>query len=54
MITKFDKRIHLKDLTQMRLIKQVLVISLRLDHVRNYIIISPLPECLWSPNMARW
>ena len=29
MITKFGKQVHLQDLTQMRLIKQVLVTSLR-------------------------
>ena len=33
MITKFAKQVHLQDLTQMRLIKQVLVTSLRQDHV---------------------
>ena len=32
-ITKFDKQVHLQDLAQMRLIKQVLVKSLRQDHV---------------------
>ena len=31
--TKFDKQVHLQDLTQLRLIKQVLVTSLRQDHV---------------------
>ena len=35
MITKFDKQVHLLDLTEMRLIKQVLVTSLRQDHVTN-------------------
>ena len=35
MITKFGKQIHLQDLTQMRPIKQVLVMSLRQDHVTN-------------------
>ena len=35
MITKFGKQVHLQDLTQMRLIKQVLVTSLRQDHVTN-------------------
>ena len=34
-ITKFDKQVHLQDLAQMRLIKQVLVKSLRQDHVTN-------------------
>ena len=32
-ITKFDKQVHLQDLAQMRLIKQVLVKSLSQDHV---------------------
>ena len=32
MTTKFGKQIHLQDLTQMRLIKQVLVTSSRQDH----------------------
>ena len=31
--TTFDKQVHLQDLTQLRLIKQVLVTSLRQDHV---------------------
>ena len=35
MITKFDKQVHLQDLTQIRLIKQVPVTSLREDHLRN-------------------
>ena len=35
MITKCDKQVHLQDLTQMRLIKQVLVTSLSRDHVTN-------------------
>ena len=35
MITKFGKKVHLHDLTQMRLINQVLVTSLRQDHVTN-------------------
>ena len=33
MITRFANQVHLQDLTQMRLIKQVLVTSLRQDHV---------------------
>ena len=33
MTTKFDKQVYLQDLPQMRLIKQVLVTSLRQDHV---------------------
>ena len=33
MTTKFEKQVHLQDLTQLRLIKQVLVTSLRQDHV---------------------
>ena len=32
MNTKFDKQVYLQDLPQMRLIKQVLVTSLRQDH----------------------
>ena len=35
MNTKFSKQVHLLDLTQMRLIKQVLVTLLRQDHVTN-------------------
>ena len=35
MVTKFGKQVHLQDLTQMRLIKQVLVMSLRQDNVAN-------------------
>ena len=35
MITKFDKQVHLQDLTHMRLIKQVLVGSLRQDRVTD-------------------
>ena len=35
MITKFDKQVQLQNLTQMRLIKQVLTTSLRHDHVMN-------------------
>ena len=36
LITKFGNQVHLQDLTQMRLIKQVLMImSLRQDHVTN-------------------
>ena len=34
-IIKLGKQVHLKDLTQIRLIKQVLVTSLRQDHVTN-------------------
>ena len=34
-ITKFGKQVHLQDLTQIRLIKQVLVTLLRQDHVTN-------------------
>ena len=91
MITKFHKQVHLQDLTQLRLIKQLLVTSLRQDHVTNgkhrpsttrvpmatklgrmitYLdgllpikshdplitcsckIISPIPQCLWPPNLA--
>ena len=33
--TKFGKQVHLQDLTQMRLIKQVLMMSLHQDHVTN-------------------
>ena len=36
MINKFGKQVHLQDLTQMKLIKQALVTSLRQDHLRNY------------------
>ena len=35
MIIKFGKQIHLHDLTQMRLITQMLVASLRQNHVIN-------------------
>ena len=35
MITKFGKQVHLQDLGQMGLIKQVLVMSSRQDHVTN-------------------
>ena len=35
MTTKFGKQVHLQDLTQMRLIKQVLLTSLHQDHVTN-------------------
>ena len=34
-ITNFDKQVHPQDLAQMKLIKQVLVKSLRQDHVTN-------------------
>ena len=33
MSTKFGKQVHLEKLTQMRLLKQVMVTSLRQDHV---------------------
>ena len=35
MITKFDKQVHLQNLTQIRLIKRVLVTSICQDHVKN-------------------
>ena len=35
MITKFDKEVHLQNLTQIRLIKRVLVTSICQDHVKN-------------------
>ena len=35
MATKFGKHIHLEELTQMRLIKEVLVISSHQDHMTN-------------------
>ena len=35
MATKFGKQVHLQDLTQIKLIKQVLVTSSRQDHVAN-------------------
>ena len=35
MTTKFGRQVPLQDLTQMRLIKQVLVMPLRQDHVIN-------------------
>ena len=35
MITKFGKQVNLEDLTQMSLIKQVLVTSFCEDHVTN-------------------
>ena len=34
-ITKFGKHVHLQDLTQMRIIKKILVTPLRQDHVKN-------------------
>ena len=34
-ITKFGKQVHLQDLTQMRLIRQVLVTSSHQDQVTN-------------------
>ena len=34
-ITKFGKQVHLQDLTQMRIIKKILVTPLRQDHVKN-------------------
>ena len=36
MTTKFGKQVHLQGLTQMRLIKQVLVTPLRQDYVTNH------------------
>ena len=33
--TKFGKQVHLQDLTQMRLMKQVLITSLRQDCMTN-------------------
>ena len=35
MITKFSKQVHLQDLLQVRLIKQVLVTLLSQDHMMN-------------------
>ena len=35
MTTQFDKLVHLQDLTQIRPIKQMLVTSLRQNHVTN-------------------
>ena len=35
MTTKFGKKVHLQDFIQLRLIKQVLVTSLRQDHMTN-------------------
>ena len=35
MITKIDKQVHLQDLTHMRLIRQVLVASLRQDRATD-------------------
>ena len=35
MTTRFRKQVHREELTQRRVIKQVLVTSLRQDHVRN-------------------
>ena len=35
MTTKFGKKVHLQDLTKMKLIKQVLVTFLLQDHVTN-------------------
>ena len=35
MISKYGKQVHLQDLTQIRLIKQVLMTSLSQDHVTN-------------------
>ena len=35
MITKFGKQVYLQNVTQMRLIKQVLVTLFRQDHAKN-------------------
>ena len=35
MIPKFGKKAHLQDLTQMKLIKQVLMTPSNQDHLRN-------------------
>ena len=35
MITKFGKQVHLQDFTQMRVIKQVLVMLLRQQYMTN-------------------
>ena len=46
MTTKFGKQVHTQDLTQMRLIKQVLLIPLCQDHLTNkkyYISITTVP-----------
>ena len=40
MITRFAKQVHLQNLTQIRL--------------KTKDIISPVPECLWPPNLAGW
>ena len=46
MIVKFGKQVYLQDLTQMKLIKQVLVTLLWQDHAKTKNIVFPLPECL--------
>ena len=40
--SRFGKQVHLQDLTEMSLIRHVLVTSLRQDHVKNKSIIYPL------------
>ena len=45
-ISRFGKQVHLQDLTQTRLIKQVLVKPIT-SRSRGKLEISPLPYCLW-------
>ena len=52
MTTTFGKQVHLQELTEMRLTKQMLVTSSHQDHVTNKNI-SSLPECIWPPKLAK-
>ena len=67
MTTKFGKQVHVGELTQMRLIEvtnleQLLPIMLLYPLVtwpfeitwQTINTISPLPQCLWQPNLAGW
>ena len=51
MITKFGNKVHLQDLAQMRLIKQVLVTS-DVKITRRTKNIFPLIQCLQPSNLA--
>ena len=55
-ITKFGKQVHLQDLTQMRIIKKILVTPLRQDHVKNWkhistIRVSMVAKLGWMVNL---
>ena len=52
--TKFVKQLHLGELNEIILIKQTLVALSRQDHVTIKPIVSPLPLCLWLPNLVEW